>query len=133
MNEDLDRPELFAPEHLAELTAVVLRLLDDWGVKPLDQPVLLGLPAGTRGRGFERYLRGTPLPQDRQTLQRISHLLGIERAVRTAFPHNVAMARYWVSTPHPLFEDLSPLEVMLRDGLEGMQQIVSYLNCTDTW
>jgi uncharacterized protein (DUF2384 family) len=133
MTDELDRPEPFDQEHLSELTAVVLRLLDDWGIAPEDQPALLGLPAGTRPRALQRYRLGTPLPQDRETLERLSHLLNIERAVRTAFPHNVSMARFWITTPHPLFEDRTPLQVMLAEGLEGMVQIVSYLHGRGDW
>lgn len=121
-------------QDLVELAAVVIRVLDDWGVAPEDQPVLLGLPAGTRGRAMERYRRGmTPLPGDRETLQRISYLLTIERAVQTAFPHNAAMARYWVTTPQALFAGRSPLEIMLAEGVEGIEQVVRHLQCADGW
>jgi len=133
MPDELDHEPLLETDHLTELTAVVMRVLDDWGVAAKDQTVLLGLPAGTRGRTLERFRQGMPLPEDRTTLQRLSHLLTIERAVRTAFPHNAAMARFWVTTPHPLLGDLTPLDVMLMQGLEGMEQIVGFLICTDTW
>ena len=130
MIEGLDREDLLEPEHLGELIAVVLRVLDEWGLDREQQSVLLGFTLGPRRR---RAHQDVPLRADRETLQRLSHLLSIERAVRTAFPHNVAMARYWVTTPHPLFEDRTPLEVMLASGMEGMEQIVSYLTCRDPW
>jgi hypothetical protein len=131
VSDDLDHEPLLEPEHVSEIAAVVRRILDDWGVEPGDQALLLGSPAPARGRGR----RGAPLPlaPDRATLARLSHLLSIERAVRTAFPHNAVMARYWVTTPHPLFSDQTPLAVMLAGGVEGMERIVGYLNCTETW
>jgi uncharacterized protein (DUF2384 family) len=130
MTDELDRPELLDPGHLGELTTVVLQVLDDWGLQGEEQAALLGLALTVR-RGRARL--DLPLSPDRQTLQRLSYVLQIERAVRTAFPHNVSMARYWVTTPHPLFEGRSPLQVMLAGGLEGMEQIVSYLTCTGEW
>jgi hypothetical protein len=133
VSDELDHEPLLETDRLLELTAVVMRMLDDWGVDPKDQPALLGLPVGTRARVLERFRRGTPFPQDRATLQRISHLLTIERAVRTAFPHNAAMARYWVTTPNLLLSNQTPLQVMLAGGMEGMEQVVAYLNCTESW
>ncbi len=131
MQDDLDREPLLEPDHVSEIAAVVLRVLDEWGVAPGEQAVLLGAPAPARGRG--RRTAPLALTPDRATLARLSHLLSIERAVRTAFPHNVAMARYWVTTPHPMFGDQTPLAVMVEGGIEGMERIVAYLNCTETW
>jgi hypothetical protein len=116
-----------------ELTGVVLRLLDDWGVEPDDQASLLGLPHKLSVRDFNRHRKGTPFPNDEATLTRISHLLSIERCVRTAFPHSAAMARLWVTTPQARFDNHTPLEVMLADGLHGMATVVSHLQCTEVW
>lgn len=130
MTDALDRPELLDPEHFSELAAVVLRVLDDWGLDSEQQSALLGFPVAARRRRAHPSL---PAHVDRVTLQRLSYVLTIERSVRMAFPHNMAMARYWVTTPHPLFDQRSPLQVMLSGGLEGMEQIVSYLTCTGEW
>ena len=131
MSDGLDHEPLLEPDHVTEIGAVVQRILDDWGVAPGQQAVLLGSPGPARGRG--RRAAPLALTPDHATLARLSHLLSIERAVRTAFPHNVAMARYWVTTPHHLFGDQTPLAVMLEGGVEGMERIVAYLNCTETW
>jgi hypothetical protein len=121
-------------EHLMELTVVVMRIIDEWGVEPHDQPTLLGLPLGTRPRALQRYRDGsTTLPSDRATLQRLSHLLAIDRAVQRAFPHHGAMGRYWVTTPHHVFGGQTPLQVMLVEGLEGIEQVVDCLNCSQAW
>lgn len=131
MSDSLDHEPLLEPDHVTEIAAVVLRILDEWGVAPGQQAVLLGSPGPTPGR--RRRVASVALVPDRATLARLSHLLSIERAVRTAFPHNAMMARYWVTTPHPLFGDQTPLAVMLEGGVQGMERIVAYLNCTETW
>ena len=141
-----------------ELTGVVMRLLDDWGVDwtnlfmactllllhPvwnrvfLNTPlplylVLLGLPAHTRRRGLRRYTQGVALPEDRDSLERLSYLLAIERSVRTAFPHSPSMAHLWITTPSHHFAGRTPLEVMLSDGVGGMETVARFLTCTEDW
>ncbi len=116
-----------------ELTGVVMRLLDDWGVDWPDQAVLLGLPAHTRRRGLRRYTQGVALPEDRDSLERLSYLLAIERSVRTAFPHSPSMAHLWITTPSHHFAGRTPLEVMLSDGVGGMETVARFLTCTEDW
>jgi len=121
------------PRARAELARVIMQVLDGWGLAPGQKARLLGLPESTRARALNRYLQGTPLPDDRATDQRLSHLLSIDRALHTVLPHNAALARLWITTPNPLFMDRTPLEVMLADGLLGMQHIVEHLNGTGEW
>ena len=121
------------PEARAELARVIMRVLDEWGLEPDQKVRLLGLPESTRARALRLYLQGTPLPDDQATDQRLSHLLSIDRALHTVLPHNTAAARFWITTPNPLFLDRTPLEVMLADGLLGMQHIVEHLNGTGEW
>ena len=67
------------------------------------------------------------------TDQRLSYLLSIDRALHNVLPHNAAAARFWITTPNPLFRDQTPLHVMLTDGLAGMQRIVEHLNGPGEW
>jgi len=117
----------------AELARLVIQILDDWEVEPEDQPKLLGLPDKTRARALNRYRQGDPLPDDAATEQRLSYLLSIQKALQTVLPHNAAMTRYWVTSPNPRFANRSPLDVMLANGLAGMEQVVEVLTGRGEW
>ncbi len=117
----------------AELARVVMEALDGWEIEPEQRAALLGLGAGVRKRVLDRHRHGKPFPDDQETRQRLSHLLTIHRLLGTVLPHNPAMAAYWVTSPNPYFNNLTPLQVMLDRGLEGMERVVSHLNCTGDW
>jgi len=121
------------PKARADLARVIMQVLDQWELEPGQKVSLLGLPESIRARSLRRYLQGTPLPDDQATDQRISHLLSIDRALHTVLPHNAAGARLWITIPNPLFRDRTPLDVMLTDGLVGMQRIIEHLNGTGEW
>ena len=117
----------------SDLAQIVMQVLDEWGVEPGERVILLGLPENTPARALNRYRKGTAFANDEETQQRLSHLLSIHRLVRTILPHNAAMASYWITSPNPYFNELTPLQVMLKYGLEGMERVVKHLNCSGDW
>ena len=87
-------------------------LMDRWGCTPDQQLRLLGSGDRTELCEPERgQARG--LPHD--ALLRISHLMGIHRALRTIFSDNPA-AYAWVSRPNdaPLFAGRSALDLLIE-------------------
>lgn len=126
-------PDTKSTPSAADLAQTIMRVLDNWGIEPLQQAALLGMPDGTRARALNRYRQGTSFPEDTATTSRISRLLTIEQALMTSFPHNVTMASYWVTTTNALLQDRTPVQVMLDRGLEGMDQVIGLLNGTDHW
>ena len=117
----------------AELTRLVMQILDDWKVEADAQIRLLGLPEKTRTRALNRYRQGEPLPDDGTTDRRISCLLSIQRSLQTALPHNAAMAGVWVTSPNPILGNQTPLVVMLSEGLTGMEKITEILQHRGEW
>jgi len=115
-------------EERQDLSRTIFRILDNWGIDAKDQISLLGLPADTRSRSLAKYTRGTPLPEEQETHWRISKLLTIQTCLDTAFPHNVAMANYWVTTENTSLNNRTPLQVMLERGIEGIDAVVSQLD-----
>ena len=114
----------------AELAQAVFRILDDWHVAPRDQAALLGLPEGTRNRAVTRMRRQGELPTGEDSEARLRYIVAIDRALEGLLPHNAPMARFWVTTPYPLFADATPLEVMLARGVSGMAAVLAELNGT---
>ena len=116
-----------------DLTRTALEILDEWGIKPDHQVVLLGLPQDTRPRALAKYRKGSALPDEEGILLRIHYLLGIHKAVCSLFPHNHMVGQYWITTPTRSFGGKSPLYIMLRNGISGMQRVQDHLNGTADW
>jgi len=109
------------------LGRVVVALLDHWGLNPADQASLLGLSAQSRST-VARYRKGEPLADSADLLARAGHLLGIHKALRIMFPHDLELAYRWVGTPNRRFGDASPLAVMKKHGYEGILAVRRYLD-----
>ena len=117
----------------ADLARVVMSVLDEWHVAPQQQAELLGLSDETPAGILARIRDDVPTSDSSRLMQRISYILAIRNALHTMHPHNAAMADYWVTTPHPYFNDQPPLTVMLQRGLDGMRRIAEHLNGTGKW
>jgi len=110
-----------------KLARLVVALLDHWELPPADEAVLLGLSPQSRST-VARYRRGEPLADNADLLSRAGHLLGIHKALRLLFPHDLDLAYRWVSTPNRRFGDRTPLEIMKRHGYEGILAVRRYLD-----
>lgn len=115
------------------LTQVIVNMLDHWGVNAEGQVSILGLPAGTRAGVMRQFRKNTPFPDDRRVLERIEHLLGIADALRTAHPRNANMDAIWMNRPNRLFDQRTPLDVMIEDGLDGVVAVRAQLDCAYDW
>jgi hypothetical protein len=116
-----------------DISRAVVSLLDDWGAEPAQQIALLALPPETKPRALRRYYENTPLPDDSAIWVRVEHLLGIAEALRTSYPHSVNGGRLWMRQPHRLFDQRTPLNTMLEDGLNGVIAVRAYLDCAWDW
>lgn len=119
--------DLHARGSRERLARMVVSLLDHWNLTPNDAAVLLGLSTQSRST-IARYRRGEPLADSADLLARAGHLLGIHKALRILFPHDLDLAYAWVTTPNRRFGDVAPLEVMKRHGYEGILAVRRYLD-----
>ena len=115
------------------LTLGIVGLLDHWGANAEGQISILALPAGTRPGAMRHFRKMTPFPNDRKVLERIEHLLGIADALRTAHPRNANMDAIWMNRPNRLFDQRTPLDVMIEDGLDGVVAVRVHLDCAYDW
>lgn len=113
-------------ESRERLAHLVVTLLDHWQLSPHDQAALLGLSAQSRST-VARYRRGEPLADNADLLARAGHLLGIHKALRILFPHDLDLAYRWVTAPNARF-GTTPLEIMKRHGYEGILAVRRYLD-----
>src|SRR5688500_16416928 len=120
------RTDLHSRASRERLARMVVQLLEHWRLSAVDQATLLGLSANSRST-VARYRRGEPLADSADLLARAGHLLGIHKALRILFPHDLDLAYRWISAPNRRF-GTTPLEVMKRHGYEGILAVRRYLD-----
>ncbi|NNM78582.1 DUF2384 domain-containing protein [Sphingomonas sp. ID1715] len=97
-----------------------------WELSPAEQRRLLGGPSPATLR---RWRRGEVQRISPETLERISFLLGIYRAITTLIPYP-ARAAAWMRAPNhaPLFGGRSALDVLMSGRLDDLQALRRYLD-----
>ncbi|OGU33981.1 MAG: hypothetical protein A2199_04330 [Hydrogenophilales bacterium RIFOXYA1_FULL_63_33] len=114
-----------------DLSAAGLRaffnIARDWGLSTDEQMVLLGAP----GRSTFFKWKSAPETADlkRDTLERLSYLLGIYKALQILLPA-AAAADAWVKKPNsaPLFGGRSALDRMLGGNVADLLAVRQYLD-----
>lgn len=84
-----------------------------------DQLQLLGF-SPRRYAALSRLAAGRPFPDNRDQLERASHLLGIYKALRTLYPENPEMVSGWMTYRNEMFGGHTPLEFVKVKGLMGL-------------
>lgn len=92
-----------------------------WGLDTREQLALLGQPPRSTFFAWKKSSRAV-LSQD--TLERISYLLGIWKALRILIPDD-RQAEAWVKRPNdnPLFEGTAPIERMTRGRIMDLADV----------
>ncbi len=119
-NSDISGPDLAA----AGLKAF-FRITDAWQLKDDDRRVLLGSPSRTTYYDWKKGKHGT---LSRDTLDRLSYMLGIHKALGILF--NVTNQLNWLShgnTDAP-FNGQSPIDHMLGGSLIALADVRRYLD-----
>lgn len=120
-----------SPGERGRLTTVGLKayfaIAAEWDLNDQEQIDLLGLEDGP---ALHRWLQRPPKRLSRDSLERISHVLGIYKALRLLLP-TTEQANAWIKRPNdaPLFNGAPALELMRR-GIPGLYAVRSYLEVT---
>jgi hypothetical protein len=102
------------------------RIADLWGLSTEEQMTLLGLTARST---FFKWKRDPDTALPRDTLERISYILGIYKALQTLLPDERA-ADGWVRRPNTaqLFGGRSALDRMLSGNVADLFVVRQYLD-----
>ena len=102
------------------------RLAEHWQLRIADQRKLLGDPPESTYYKWKRQQGGV---LGRDTLERISYLLGIWKSLQILFP-DPAQADAWLQRPNtaPLFGGHSALERMLSGNVSDLYVVRQYLD-----
>lgn len=101
------------------------RIAQEWALSTEEQLALLGL--GSRSTLFS-WKRAQDAKLNRDQLERVSHVLGIYKALKILFPLDES-ARGWVKKPNlaAMFEGRPALERMSQ-GIIGLYMVRAYLD-----
>ena len=114
----------------AEVDAVALKaffnLAAEWKLRSDEQITLLGAPSE---RTYYRWRAGSVSGLPKDTLERISVLLGIYKAINILLPVRERAAA-WTRRPNKAFGGETALEVMLKGRVDNLYQVRRYL---DSW
>ncbi len=102
------------------------RLAECWKLRVAEQRKLLGDPPESTFYKWKRQQEGSP---GRDTVERISYLLGIWQALQILFP-DPAQADAWLHKPNqaPLFGGHSALQRMLSGNVADLYVVRQYLD-----
>ena len=104
-------------------------IADRWRLKPAERMALLGnIPQSTYYR-LRRAPDNTTLTSD--TLERISHVLGIYKALHVLFPSDEYADR-WISEPNLEFDSATAKHKMLA-GFTELVDVRRYLDAQRGW
>ncbi len=108
----------------AGLTAF-FSIAEEWGLDAEQQRALLGEPGRST---FFKWKKTKTGQLSRDTLDRISYVLGIYKALHILFPAQAA--REWLNHPNqePLFQGRSPLEHLASGSLIALADVRRYLD-----
>ena len=123
----------YTEEEFMYITKTVMKVLDSWNLTTEQTVQILGLSKQTRKRELDKYRTLKAFPYNSSLTLRLSHIMGISDALRTTFPRNINMAEKWLKTKHRRFENLTPLEVIINEGVNGLSKVRSEHDCTFAW
>jgi hypothetical protein len=130
-----------APQHSYEnredrLSAAALLnffgITDEWELSSREQMVLLGSPAKSSFYRMKEFADGKcskPVKLTQDTLERVSYIMGIYKALNILLP-NTKRAAEWIKTPNnaPLFDGHSALDIMLKGRVIDLSDVRRYLD-----
>jgi hypothetical protein len=100
------------------------RIMDAWQVGDADARVLLGAPSRST---FYNYKKGEGGDLSADTLERISYVLGIYKALQLLFP-NPQQADGWMRKPNEAFGGRSALEHALGGHVVDLAHVRRFLD-----
>ncbi len=114
-------------EDRMRLAKMVTRLLEHWKVDQSTAAALLGLSENSR-TAISRYRKGAALPDSRDLLDRVGNLFGIHKSLRLLYPQNWELAYHWPTARNKTLDNLTPVEIMVEQGLPGIAAMRGYLD-----
>ncbi|MBN4080246.1 DUF2384 domain-containing protein [Beggiatoa alba] len=120
-------------EDSLSFTKMIIAILESWGLNARQQHTILGFSKKVPVRGMRRFQEDRPFPNEAELNMRVEHIVGIHHALHTTYPHNPAMGSIWIKTSNKRFNNQAPLNLMLEEGVAGVQRVRAHLDCAYDW
>ena len=121
--------EPITDEEAAAMFRAGLNLFRLWGVNDDQASIILDL----NRRTYARWKAAVPGRMSRDGKARLSHLMGIHKALRSIF-RAPSRGYDWIKAPNETFGGRSALEVMLGGDLTDLMRVRRYLDAVrGTW
>lgn len=107
-------------------------ITEEWGLTSREQMILLGKPAKSSFYRMKEFYEGKsskPVRLTHDTLERVSYVMGIYKALNILLPQPVQAAT-WIRKPNqaPLFAGKSAMDVMLQGRVTDLSDVRRYLD-----
>jgi hypothetical protein len=103
---------------------IFFNITKSWGLKAQEERILLGDPASST---FYKWRSGEGPVISRDTLERISYVMGVYKALRLLFPTE-DQANAWPMKKNRDFNDASAMDVMLKGSVASLMHVRRYLD-----
>lgn len=103
---------------------VFFNIMKEWSIKNQDQMTLLGKPRSTT---FYNWKKGQAASLSVDTMERISYIMGIYKALGILFPTR-EQADAWINKPNSHFNNESALAYMLKGSMMHLYDLRRYLD-----
>lgn len=120
-------------DDVSDLARTVMTVLAEWDLQHADSLALLGLPESTKPRSLTRIRTHGTTAIDDDFMERARLILAIRNAVDSLYPHNQQAALLWVTTPNSMFNNVTPVQMMVHHGIDGMKSVLNHLDGVDSW
>lgn len=128
MPESLDFEKLDDIEARKDLAKMLIKLFKHWNLNTEQQLSLLGLSTSSR-KVLSEYAEGAKgITKNRDTFDRVGYLLAIHKALRLLYPENPSTRYKWVTLKNKAFDNFTPVEIMIDEGIIGLARIARYLD-----
>ena len=119
--------DIKSPESRKALAKMIIKLFDHWGLEAGDRLELLGLDAEDPSILDLFRIGEAELPDTGDTMERVSWLLTVHKALGILYPYNEDIRYSWVNRRNKAFDKLTPLAVMKEQRLVGIMRVSNYL------
>ena len=121
-------------ENISDLAPSIMSMLEEWKLKPEYVLRMLGVEGLAKPRDLNRFRsKEKAFPYSEDIAERFRQIVGIYEALHTSHPHSRDMRALWLRRGHRRFNKVSPMALMLADGVDGMVRVHIELDCSYGW